>query len=73
MRLGFERTPRRVASFVWDQLFGTFYPSPKNVPRSATIFNLGDTDGESERFPWVRELSEPEVGMARARGEGDAL
>ena len=46
-----------ITNFFWDRVFGTFYPSPKEFPRSETVFNLGYTGHEAERFPWVAKLT----------------
>ncbi|MFQ5671586.1 MAG: sterol desaturase family protein [Nitrospinales bacterium] len=46
-----------ITNFFWDRLAGTYYPSTNQVPRSATVFNLGYVNKESEQFPWVAELS----------------
>lgn len=53
-----------ITNFLWDRLFGTLYEKPKLVPRSPTVFNLGYTAAEAERYPWVAALSQ---GM---RGDG---
>jgi sterol desaturase/sphingolipid hydroxylase (fatty acid hydroxylase superfamily) len=42
---------------LWDKLFGTIYETPRDVPRSPTTHNLGYTEEERERYPWVGELS----------------
>jgi sterol desaturase/sphingolipid hydroxylase (fatty acid hydroxylase superfamily) len=47
-----------ITSFVCDRLFGTFYPHPKAVERSPTVFNLGYDERAAERYPWVARLSE---------------
>lgn len=52
---------------VWDKVFGTEYDSPREVPRSQTTHNLGYTDAERERFPWVGELSASDVEYAVQR------
>lgn len=46
-----------ITNFLWDRLFGTYYLTTDKVPRSATAFNLGYTDAETEQFPWVADLS----------------
>jgi sterol desaturase/sphingolipid hydroxylase (fatty acid hydroxylase superfamily) len=46
-----------ITSNLWDRVFGTYYADPKAFPRSETVFNLGYTGSESERFPWVATLS----------------
>ena len=42
---------------LWDKLLGTIYETPRDVPRSPTTHNLGYTQEERERYPWVGELS----------------
>lgn len=54
-----------ITSFLWDRLFGTLYEWPRDVPRSANVFNLGYTAGEAERYPWVADLS------GGTRGDGN--
>ncbi|RMD61311.1 MAG: fatty acid hydroxylase family protein [Alphaproteobacteria bacterium] len=58
-----------ITSFVWDRLFGTLYEKPSEVPRSASVFNLGYTTAEAERYPWVARLSPPvtSIGAHRER------
>jgi len=46
-----------ITNFFWDKLFATFYKSPEEVSRSETVFNLGYSKSESEKYPWVTELS----------------
>lgn len=46
-----------ITSFAVDRLFGTFYGSVRDRPRSPHAFNLGYDAGQAERFPWVAELS----------------
>jgi len=52
-----ERGNFGIVVFWIDRLFGTFYPSPAAVPRSATTFNLGYDRAEAERYPWVAALT----------------
>ncbi len=47
-----------ITNFVCDRLLGTYYDSPKSVPRSPTVFNLGYDEDESARYPWVAQLTE---------------
>lgn len=47
-----------ITNFGWDRLFGTLYEKSKEVPRSPTVFNLGYTAAEAERYPWVAALSQ---------------
>jgi sterol desaturase/sphingolipid hydroxylase (fatty acid hydroxylase superfamily) len=46
-----------ITSFAPDRLLGTFYGSARERRRSATVFNLGYTETEAKRFPWVATLS----------------
>ena len=46
-----------ITSFVVDRLFGTFYASVRDRPRSPHVFNIGYDAAQAERFPWVAELS----------------
>lgn len=55
-----------ITSGIWDRVFGTLYRS-REAPRSATVYNLGYTDEEQHRYPWVGELSASEEEYARRR------
>jgi len=46
-----------IADMFWDHVFGTFYASAKDTPKSPTVYNLGYTADEAERYPWVKDLS----------------
>ena len=46
-----------IIDFFWDRAFGTYYDNAKEAPRSATVFNLGYTEEEAQKYPWVKELS----------------
>jgi sterol desaturase/sphingolipid hydroxylase (fatty acid hydroxylase superfamily) len=46
-----------ITTFLWDKLFGSFYASVSQKPASPTVRNLGYTEDEYERFPWVADLS----------------
>ena len=46
-----------ITSFVTDRLLGTFYGSARERRRSPSVFNLGYSVEEAERFPWVASLS----------------
>ena len=52
-----ERGNFGITSSVCDRLFGTYYPHPKQIARSDTVSNLGYTDEEAARYPWVANLS----------------
>jgi sterol desaturase/sphingolipid hydroxylase (fatty acid hydroxylase superfamily) len=41
----------------WDRLTGTYYAKPGDMPKSATVFNLGYTGSERTRYPWVARLN----------------
>lgn len=51
-----------ITNFFWDKLFVTFYKSPEEVSRSETVFNLGYSENESEKYPWVTALSSSVAG-----------
>ena len=46
-----------ITNFLWDHVFATYYAKAKDVARSPTVFNIGYTASEAERFPWVQQLS----------------
>ena len=46
-----------ITNFFWDHVLGTFYERKDRPTRSETVFNLGYTELEAEKFPWVRDLS----------------
>ena len=52
-----ERGNFGITNFMWDRMFGTYYPDPKTFPESETTFNLGYRGEEIERYPWVARLS----------------
>ena len=47
-----------ITNFFWDRMIGTYYGSAGDVPRSATVFNLGYAEEECARYPWVARISE---------------
>lgn len=47
-----------ITNFAWDKVLGTYYAQAGDVPKSATVRNLGYADEEAERYPWVAELTE---------------
>jgi sterol desaturase/sphingolipid hydroxylase (fatty acid hydroxylase superfamily) len=51
-----------ITNFTVDHLFGTFYPDAAGRERSATVRNLGYDLKTSERYPWVRALTELKNG-----------
>lgn len=54
-----------ITNFLWDHLLRSYYDKPRERPKSATVFNLGYTDEEAQRYPWVAALS------AGTRGDGN--
>ncbi len=52
-----ERGNYGILSFLPDRLFGTWYDAGRDVPRSATTFNLGYDRAEAARYPFVAELT----------------
>lgn len=46
-----------ITNFFWDKLFGTFYERRDRPNKSPTVFNLGYTEVEAEKYPWVKDLS----------------
>ena len=56
-----------ITSFLWDRAFGTLYRGVQEVPRSATVHNLGYAGPERESYPWVAELSDDDDAFAAAR------
>ncbi len=46
-----------ITNFLWDRALGTFYAHPREVPKSATVFNLGYADATAERWPYVARLT----------------
>lgn len=46
-----------IADMFWDHVFGTFYATAKDRPKSPTVYNLGYTAEQAERYPWVLQLS----------------
>lgn len=47
-----------ITNFFWDRVLGTFYSHAREVPRSATVFNLGYAEETAERWPFVARLTE---------------
>ncbi len=56
-----------ITNNLWDHLVGTFYDPPNTRPKSPTAFNLGYTEEERRRYPWVAALSADDTTYARAR------
>ena len=47
-----------ITNTFWDRMIGTYCGSAGDVPGSATVFNLGYTEEECARDPWVARMSE---------------
>jgi sterol desaturase/sphingolipid hydroxylase (fatty acid hydroxylase superfamily) len=56
-----------ITSMIWDRAFATLYRRPQEVPRSATVHNLGYAGPERETYPWVAEISDDDATFAAAR------
>lgn len=56
-----------ITNFLWDRVLGTYYPHPRCVFRSETVFNLGYLGPEAERYPWVARLSASNTGAFAGR------
>lgn len=46
-----------IVSFWPDRVFRTYYRSAREVPRSASVFNLGYDLAQAQRYPWVMQLT----------------
>ncbi|HVT51155.1 MAG TPA: sterol desaturase family protein [Dongiaceae bacterium] len=46
-----------ITNFLWDRVFATHYAKAKQVPKSATVFNIGYTEEMARKYPWVNERS----------------
>ncbi|MBI1391530.1 MAG: fatty acid hydroxylase family protein [Alphaproteobacteria bacterium] len=49
-----------ITEFVWDRIFGTFYATQADAPRTRTARNLGYDADMAARYPWVKELTDAE-------------
>ncbi len=58
-----------ITNFFWDKLFGSYYARVSETPPSPTVRNLGYTEAEYERYPWVAELSGLKPKQSAAAGE----
>jgi sterol desaturase/sphingolipid hydroxylase (fatty acid hydroxylase superfamily) len=56
-----------ITNYLWDKWLGTYYASPRELPKSATVFNLGYTEQEAQRYPWVAALSHGTRGDGNPR------
>lgn len=46
-----------ITNYLYDKLLGTYSAKAGDVPKSPTVFNLGYTEEEAQRYPWVARLS----------------
>ncbi|MBW7837507.1 MAG: sterol desaturase family protein [Sphingomonadales bacterium] len=46
-----------ITNYVWDRAFGTFDPENTVLAKSPTVFNLGYTEEEAVKYPWVARVS----------------
>lgn len=46
-----------ITNYLWDRLLTTYYAKAGDVPKSPTVFNLGYTAEEAQKYPWVDRLS----------------
>lgn len=46
-----------ITNFFWDKLFKTFYEREERPAKSPTVFNLGYTPEQAEKYPWVAQLT----------------
>jgi sterol desaturase/sphingolipid hydroxylase (fatty acid hydroxylase superfamily) len=56
-----------ITNYLWDKLLGTYYETARDLPKSATVFNLGYTEEEAQRYPWVASLSHGTRGDGNPR------
>ena len=47
-----------ITNYFWDKITGTYYGQSGDISSSETVFNLGYSEQESLRYPWVAQLSE---------------
>ncbi len=62
-----------ITNFFWDRITGTFQPEPAAVPRSETVFNIGYTEAQKKRYPWVAELAEKQQIHVRTVADQDDI
>lgn len=56
-----------ITNFLWDRIGNTHYSRANEVPKSATVFNIGYTAEMAERYPWVAQLSNNTRGDSNPR------
>ena len=49
-----------IAEFFWDKIFGTFYSTKEQMPRSKSVRNLGYDAEMAKKYPWVKALTDDE-------------
>ncbi|MFP2931677.1 sterol desaturase family protein [Pyxidicoccus sp. 3LG] len=59
-----------ITNYLWDRLLGTYYAKAGDVPKSPTVFNLGYTAEEAQRYPWVDRLSGAPAATATPAASG---
>ncbi|MEM1104500.1 MAG: sterol desaturase family protein [Pseudomonadota bacterium] len=59
-----------ITDFFWDKALGTHYPELTDMPRSATVRNLGYTDDVAETYPWVAQMTRGGDDRANATNAG---
>lgn len=60
-----EHSNYGITNFVPDKIFGTYRPKPDGKGISETVFNLGYTKIEVEKYPWVAKAT-PDIDLAEA-------
>lgn len=53
-----ENTNFGITNYVPDKIFGTFSQECLDKPQSETVFNLGYTKDQVQKYPWVARLSD---------------
>ena len=53
-----EHSNYGITNFMPDRIFGTFAPKVQGRQRSETVFNLGYTGEEVQRYPWVARATD---------------
>lgn len=46
-----------ITNFLWDRIFGTYYTRSERPGKSTTVYNLGYTEAEAEKYPWIAAMS----------------
>ncbi len=61
-----------IAEFFWDRMFGTFYATQADAPRTRTARNLGYDDEMALKYPWVKDLTDAEGAQPGRAGASTA-